>query len=109
MGSRDHTENLLMNNKDSIAINKKIKTIRVKGKNQLKPLNININGDPSSAAFFTALTLLNQRSSLRIKDVGLNPTRIGFYKILKKQNAKLKFKNLSKKNNELRGDILVEK
>ena len=65
-------------------------------------------GDPSSAAFFTALTLLNQESSLKIKDVGLNPTRIGFYQILKKQGAKIQFLNKKIKNNELRGDILVK-
>ena len=35
-------------------------------------------------------------------------TRIGFYKILKKQNAKIKFKNLKKNNNEIRGDIFVK-
>ena len=108
VNSRDHTENLLINNKDAIVIKKKTnKIIKVKGKVELKPLNISVNGDPSSAAFFTALTLLNQKSSLRIKDVGLNPSRIGFYKILKKQKAKLKFENLTKKNNELRGDIYV--
>ena len=73
----------------------------------LNPLNINIPGDPSSAAFFTALTLLNKKSSLRIKKVGLNPTRIGFYELLKKSGAKIKFKNIKKKNNEVYGDILI--
>ena len=46
---------------------------------------------------FTALTLLNLNSSIKIKDVGLNPTRIGFYKILKKHNVDIKFLNLRKK------------
>ena len=56
--------------------------IVIEGKKYLKPFKINIGGDPSSAAFFTTLTLLNQNSSLKIKNVGLNPTRIGFYNIL---------------------------
>ena len=64
--------------------------------------------DPSSAAFFTALTLLNKNSTLIIKNVGLNPTRIGFYKLLKNQGAKIKFKNLKKINDEIRGDIFVK-
>ena len=84
IGSRDHTENLLKNNPQTIQIkkgNKKI--INIQGKKFLKPINITVGGDPSSAAFFTALTLLNKNSSLTIKNVGLNPTRIGFYKILK--------------------------
>ena len=40
--------------------------------------------DPSSAAFFIGLTLLMQNSSIQINKVCLNPTRLGFYKILKK-------------------------
>ena len=40
--------------------------------------------------------------------LGLNPTRIGFYKLLKKQKAKIKFKKLKKKNNEISGDIIVK-
>ena len=65
-------------------------------------------GDPSSAAFFTALTLLNKNSILKIKNVGLNSTRIGFYELLKKCGAKIKFKNLKKNNEEIYGDIYVE-
>ena len=107
--SRDHTENLLIKNKNVIKIdNKEKKIIKLIGKKTLEPFNINVPGDPSSAAFFTALTLLNPNSSLKIKGVGLNPTRIGFYKILKKQSAKIKFTNLIKHNNEIRGDIIVK-
>ena len=109
VASRNHTENLLMNNRQSIKIKKnKKKIIKIIGKQFLNPININIGGDPSSAAFFTALTLMNHNSSLKIKNVGLNPTRTGFYDILKKQNAKLKFTNLKKRNNEIRGDIVVK-
>ena len=107
--SRDHTENLLMKNIQCIKIiKKKKKIIKVKGKSYLNPLNFNIGGDPSSAAFFTALTLLNKNSTLKIKNVGLNPTRIGFYEILKKQKVKINFKNIIKDNNEIRGDILIK-
>ena len=107
--SRDHTENLLKRNKKVIKIhNKEKKVIKLIGKKKLDPFSINVPGDPSSAAFFTALTLLNRNSSLKIKNVGLNPTRIGFYKILKKQKAKIKFSNLIKENNEIRGDILIK-
>ena len=34
-------------------------------------------------------------------------TRIGFYKLLKNQGAKILFKNLKKENNEIKGDIHV--
>ena len=107
--SRDHTENILKNNKQTIKINKKKqKTITVYGKKSLNPINMNISGDPSSAAFFVTLTLLNKNSKIKIKNVGINPTRTGFYEILKKQKAKLKFMNIKKENNEIRGDILAK-
>ena len=106
--SRDHTENMLSRNSQTIKIKKGTKkVIKIFGKKYLNPLNINIPGDPSSAAFFTALTLLNKKSSLRIQKVGLNPTRIGFYELLKKSGAKIKFKNIKKNNNEIYGDILI--
>ena len=109
ISSRDHTENLLIKNTQVIKIiKKKKKIITIIGKKFLRPLNIDVGGDPSSAAFFVALTLLNQNSYIKIQNVGLNPTRIGFYEILKKHNAKIKFINLKKENNEIRGDILAE-
>ena len=107
--SRDHTENMLINNKQVIKIrhNKK-NIIQVFGKKNLNPIHINVPGDPSSAAFFSALTLLNKNSSIKIKNVGLNPTRIGFYHLLKKHGAKINFSNLKKINNEPFGDIIVK-
>ena len=76
-------------------------------KKYLNPLTISIPGDPSSAAFFTALTLLNKNSTLKITNVGLNPTRIGFYQLLKKFGAKISFQNLKKSNNEISGNVIV--
>ena len=109
MKSRDHTENLLCKNSKIIKIKKnKKKVIDIFGKKYLNPININVPGDPSSAAFFTALTLLNKNSYLKIKNVGLNPTRIGFYELLKKYGAKIKYQNIKKDNNEIYGDILVK-
>ena len=107
--SRDHTENLLLQNSKTINIkNDKTKIITINGKKNLKKFKIDISGDPSSAAFFSTLTLLNQNSHLKIKNVGLNPTRIGFYKILIKHKANIKFINIKKNNNEVIGDILVK-
>ena len=107
--SRDHTENMLVKNKFAINIKKgKKKFITIFGKKNLNPIKINVPNDPSSAAFFTALTLLKENSSLTIKNVGLNPTRTGFYRLLKKSGANIKFKNLKKNHNELRGDVSIK-
>ena len=107
--SRDHTENMLFKNSKAIRVKeKKPREIFIFGKKSLSPIKVKVPGDPSSAAFFTALTILNYKSTIKIKDVGLNPTRTGFYNLLKKNGAKINFSNLKKQNNELRGDILVK-
>ena len=106
--SRDHTENILKGNNQSIRIEiNKNKTIKIFGKNYLNPIEIKVPNDPSSAAF-SALTLLNKNSRLKIRNVGINPTRTGFYRLLKSQGAKIKFINVKKNNNELRGDIIIK-
>ena len=107
--SRDHTENMLSNKSPVIKIKRnKTKLIKIHGKKNLYPLKINVPNDPSSAAFFTALTLLNKKSFLRINNVGLNPTRTGFFQLLKKQGANIKFTNLKTVNNEIRGNVEVK-
>ena len=109
--SRNHTENMLQQSSNVLKIkkNKKNKNhIKIFGKSYLDPLKVNVGGDPSSAAFFTALTLLVPKAKLKIKHVGLNPRRIGFYNLLKKHGAKIKFKNIKKINHEEVGDIEVQ-
>ncbi len=107
--SRDHTEKMLLQNTHAVKIIKnKKKIIKILGKKYLKPVNISVPGDPSSGAFFTALTLLNKNSHLIMKNIGLNPTRIGFYELLKNHGANIKFKNIKKHNEEMYGDIHIK-
>ena len=106
--SREHTENMLKDNKQVFKLtNKKTKKIQVSGKKYLNKFDIKVPGDPSSAAFFTTLALLNDNSNLEIRNVGLDSRRIGFYELLRKSGGKIKFKNLRKINNERVGDIQV--
>ena len=108
--SRNHTENLLAAIKARIKI-KKIKKnnlISLRGQENLSNFDLEIHGDPSSAAPFIVLTLLTTGSKLLIKNVNCNPTRIGFIKILKKMNANIKIKNLKKKSGEHVGNIFVK-
>ena len=109
--SRNHTENMLLQTPKILKIKKnknKQNHIKLYGKEYLNSLHINVGGDPSSAAFFTALTLLTPNASLKIKSVGLNPRRVGFYNLLRKHGARIKFKNIKKNNHEIVGDIHVE-
>ena len=108
--SRNHTENLLNTIGADIKI-KKFKThhlISLRGQKDLDSFVLEIPGDPSSSAFFVALTLLTKSSSLKIKNININPFRSGFIKILKKMNGNIKIYNLKKKFGEMVGDIIVK-
>ena len=88
---------MLKKNKHAMHISDGLtKKIKIFGKKSLENFSLKVPGDPSSAAFFTALTLLKNNSYLKITNVGLNPTRIGFYSLFKKSGAKIKFLNKKK-------------
>ena len=108
--SRDHTELLFKYLKIPIKIKKgrNFDHIRINGISEIKPLNYRIPGDISSCAFFIVLTLLTKNSQLLIKDININPTRIGVIKILKMMGAKIKFVNQRKYKGEKISDIFVK-
>jgi len=108
--SRDHSEILFKHLKIPIIIKKKnnFDLIKVKGGFQFKGFNYRVPSDISSSSFFIVLTLLTKKSKLRIKNVNINPTRIGIITILKKMGAKIIFKNKKFHNGEKVADILVE-
>ena len=87
---------------------KKYDLIELKGLNQFKSFNYKIPGDISSASFFITLTLLSKDSELLIKNINLNPSRIGILKILKKMNAKIKLLNVKNYKGEAIGDIKIK-
>ena len=64
-------------------------------------------GDISSAAFFIVLTILSTKSKMIIKNVNINPSRIGIITILNKMGATIKFKNKKIYNGEKIADIYV--
>ncbi len=108
--SRDHTELLFKSLKIPIKIkkNKKIDLIKVKGKKQFSGFNYNIPSDISSSAFFIVLTMLSDNSKIQIKNVNINPSRIGIVTILKKMGAKIVFRNKKIYMGEKVADIFVE-
>ena len=96
--SRNHTELLFSNLKMPIKIkkNKNIDFIK------------NIPGDISSGAFFIALTLLSKNSQIILKNINLNPSRLGVIKILNRMGANIKTKNIKLNKGEKCGDIFVK-
>ena len=107
--SRNHTELLCKYLKLPISISerKNYDLIKIKKAKKIKPFNYNIPSDISSAAFFIVLTCLTNNSSLTIKNVNINPSRIGIIIILKKMGAKIVFKNKKFYKGELVADIFV--
>tara|TARA_Y100000591_G_scaffold312151_1_gene316307 strand:- start:16 stop:1332 length:1317 start_codon:yes stop_codon:yes gene_type:complete len=67
--------------------------IEIKKVNKIKPLNYEIPSDISSSAFFIALTAMAKDSELTIKNVNVNPSRIGLITILRKMGVKIIFQN----------------
>ena len=107
--SRDHTERMLKAFKADI--NVEDLKIQISSVKQITAQDILIPGDISSAAFFIALCLLLPDSRLVIKNVGLNPTRLGFIDVLKRMGAKIevvyKVKEEDSAIYESFGDIIV--
>ena len=84
--TRDHTENMLKSMGYNIKVkeNSKHRFIEMKNDKDLKTINYNVPGDPSSAAFFISAACLKPGSKLIVKNMLFNKTRIGFIKTLKK-------------------------
>ena len=108
--SRNHTEILCkyLNLPIKIKKEKNYDFIKVKKAKKIRPLNYNIPSDISSSAFFIVLTTLSENSSLIIKKVNINSTRIGIITILKKMGAKISFKNKKIYKGEHIADIFVK-
>ena len=77
-------------------------------KSQLKPVDINICGDISSAAFFIVAALITPNSDIIIRNVGINETRRGILDILKSMNANIEILDKRIISNEEIADIRVK-
>jgi 3-phosphoshikimate 1-carboxyvinyltransferase len=107
--SRDHTELLCKHLKLPIKVDKtkNYDLIEVSKAKKIKPLIYKIPSDISSGAFFIVLAALSDSSKLLIKNVNINPSRIGILTILKKMGVNIKLKNKQKYKGEIIADIFV--
>ena len=76
-------------------------------KSKLKSVDISVPSDPSSAAFFAALAVINNNSNLKLTNVLLNDSRIGFVEVLNKMNCSISKSNESVHNGEKVGDLTI--
>ena len=107
--SRNHTELLCKHLRLPITIkkNNNFDEIKIKKTKQINKINYNIPSDISSSAFFIVLTVLSSNSELIIKNVNINPSRVGIITILKKMGIKITFKNKKIYKGENKADIKV--
>jgi 3-phosphoshikimate 1-carboxyvinyltransferase len=104
--SRDHTERLLQAFGYSVA--EKDGWIHFTPGGQLEPFDIQVPGDPSSAAFLVGAATLAEAGELRIAGVGVNPTRTGFLRVLARMGAGVQVENQSISFGEPLGDLIIQ-
>jgi 3-phosphoshikimate 1-carboxyvinyltransferase len=83
--SRDHTERMLL--RGGVAVSRSGTTVTVPNTDELLLERVNVPGDPSSAAFLVAAGVLVPGSRLLIADVGVNWTRTGFLRIVRRMQG----------------------
>ncbi len=108
--SRNHSELLFKHLRLPIKVIKKKKydIIKVKGKHKIPALNYKIPSDVSSAAFFIVLTALTNNSRLEIKNVNINPSRMGVLYILKLMGVKISRLNIRNYKGEKIADLVIK-
>ena len=103
--TRDHTEIIIKELGAPISSNGIIKINSLA--RPLQPFEITVPGDPSSAAFFAAAAALIPNSSITIKNVLANPTRIGFFHLLQKMGTGVEWQNMRQECGEWVGDVHI--
>ncbi|NOZ25533.1 MAG: 3-phosphoshikimate 1-carboxyvinyltransferase [Nitrospirae bacterium] len=102
--SRDHTERML----PAIGADVRVEGLKVKisGGRELRPLDITIPGDFSSAAFFMVAAAIVEGSEILVRNVGMNPTRTGLLDIMKRMGADVEVVDERDVSGEPVGDVL---
>ena len=109
--TRDHTERMLKAFGAAIEIEPGEaggRTIRLEGQPKLKPQQISVPGDPSSAAFAIVAATIIEGSDITVEGVLLNPTRIGLFDTLREMGARLTIENEHLVGGESVGDVRVQ-
>ena len=103
--TRDHSEIMLTELGAPLSFNCNVKVHRLES--FLRPFEITVPGDPSSAAFFAAAAALIPNSSITIKNVLANPTRMGFFQVLQKMGTGVEWQNMRQEWGEWVGDVHI--
>ena len=83
--SRDHTERMMR--AFGAAVTSDEHNAQFEPGQSMRAFDLTVPGDPSSAAFFVALTMLADSGNLELPNVCLNPTRTGFLELARRMGA----------------------
>jgi len=103
--SRDHTERMLRS--FGYPVEERDGWIAFRPEGQVEPFDLQVPGDPSSAAFLVGAALLAEGGTLAILGVGLNPTRTGFLRVLARMGARIEVGTGHEVSGEPVGDLLI--
>lgn len=103
--TRDHTERMLAG--FGVGLHREGPTATLRGGQRLRGTHIDVPADFSSAAFFMVAGSIAREGSLRLRDVGMNPTRTGLLEILRGMGADIEVQNLSTRGPEPIADLLI--
>ncbi len=108
--TRDHTERMLTGFGAQLDVSEENgeRVIAIHGEAGLRPCDVVVPGDPSSAAFFLVAALLVPGSDLVIENVGLNPTRSGIVTVLKQMGGSIDELNPREVGGEPVADLRVK-
>jgi 3-phosphoshikimate 1-carboxyvinyltransferase len=107
--TRDHTERMLRAFGADVRVQERDgKTrITVAGEAELQGRDFAVPADPSSAAFLAAAAALVPGSDIVIEGVLVNPTRVGFYEVLREMGGDVTFIDAREQGGEPVADIRV--
>jgi 3-phosphoshikimate 1-carboxyvinyltransferase len=103
--TRDHTERMLES--AGARVRRKAGAAAVWPAERLRPLELEIPGDFSSAAPFLVAATLLSGSQLRLHGVGVNPTRTGLLSVLERMGARVALFNRRSAGGEPVADLEV--
>ena len=105
--TRDHTERMLL--AMGVQLSRRAQRIELEGPQRLQPVDLTVPGDLSSAAFFLVAGCLAAPNGLLIRNVGLNPTRVGLLEIMKLMGARVRVSNRRTVGQEPVADLEVHR
>ncbi|MCA9771310.1 MAG: 3-phosphoshikimate 1-carboxyvinyltransferase, partial [Myxococcales bacterium] len=105
--ARDHTDRMLRAMGAAIETDAGLRRTVVRRTERLRPLDFDVPGDLSSAAFFLVAALLVPDSEVVLRGVGVNPTRTGLLGVLRTMGARIEEVNLAVRSGEPVADLIV--